>query len=113
MTVFVARGNRRLAVGEHRVADGERMRALFVVHRSEAEHLLQLIRRHGERAGRLGLAGFRLRIGRRPRGLEGDVALHFLHDLVDVPVEHRDGAEALDIGESLRGIAGAPAPLRR
>ena len=35
----------------------------------------------------------------------------FLQDLVDVPVEHGDRAEALETGKRLRAVLGAPAPL--
>ena len=54
-------------------------------------------------------AGMRER-GRR-RGVECDVALHLLHDLMDVPVQHRHRAEALEIGQRLRAVVGAPAPF--
>jgi hypothetical protein len=40
------------------------------------------------------------------------IALHLLHHLVNVPVQHRHRAEALQIGQRLRRIRRAPAPLR-
>ena len=51
-------------------------------------------------AGRL--AGRRLREGGRPRGVERDVALHLLDDLVDVAVEHRHRAKALQQRQGLQ-----------
>ena len=57
-------------------------------------------------------AGRRLRERRRARGVEGDVALDLLHDLVDVAVEHGHRAEPLQVGERLRAVVRAPAPLR-
>ena len=44
--------------------------------------------------------------------MEGDVALYLLHDLMDVAVQDRDRAEALEVGERLGGVVGAPAPRR-
>ena len=43
--------------------------------------------------------------------MEGNVAFHFLHYLVNVPVEDRDRAEALEDGEGLRAIFGGPTPF--
>src|SRR5437667_1330976 len=63
-------------------------------------------------AGRGGRAWRRLREGRRARGVEGYVALHLLHHLVDVTVQHGDRAESLEIVQRAGAILGAPAPLR-
>ena len=46
------------------------------------------------------------------RGLERDGAFDLLHHLMDVPVEHGDRAEALQIGQRLCRVIGSPAPLR-
>src|SRR4026208_400764 len=43
--------------------------------------------------------------------MEGHVAFDLLHNLVDVPVQHRDRAEALQHIERLQPIVGAPAPI--
>src|SRR5260370_8000018 len=51
-----------------------------------------------------------LREGGRHGGVKGDVALDLLHDLVDVTVEHRDRAEALEVIERTGRVFGAPAP---
>src|SRR5262244_3350693 len=56
------------SAGQLGVGDRQRMRALRVGEGAQAEHVLQLVGRHGERAGRLGLAGFGLRIGGGPGG---------------------------------------------
>lgn len=40
-----------------------------------------------------------------------DVALHFLQDLVNVPVQHRNRTEALEVSKRLRAVIGTPAPL--
>src|SRR5438105_2222874 len=52
----------------------------------------------------------RLREGSRPGRVKGYVALDFLHNLVDVTVEHRHRPETLEIVESARRVFGAPAP---
>ncbi len=58
--------------------------------------------------------GARRRLRKRGRagGVEGDVAFHFLHDLVDMAVEHGHRAEALEIRQRLGPVVGAPAPIR-
>jgi len=43
---------------------------------------------HGSGCGRGSRRG--LREGRRPRGMEGNIAFHFLHQLMDMAVEHGD-----------------------
>ena len=45
-------------------------------------------------------------------GVEGDVAFHLLHDLVDMAVQHRDRAEALQEASAWAAVVGAPAPVR-
>src|ERR1700722_15389748 len=44
--------------------------------------------------------------------MEGDVAFHLLHDLVNVSVQHGDGTEFFEICESLGAVFGAPTPVR-
>jgi hypothetical protein len=55
----------------------------------------------------------RLRLGkcRGAGGVEGDVAFHLLHDLMDVAVEHGNGTEALEIAERLGAVVSAPTPF--
>src|SRR5215469_6180728 len=84
---------------ERRVGPSET--AAFDRDLAHAEHAAQLLRRHLERTRSGPLAGRRLRVSSRQGGLERDVAFHFLHDLMDVAVEHGDRAEALEIGERL------------
>src|SRR6202140_1833350 len=49
---------------------------------------------------------------RGQRSMETHMALHFLHDLVDVPVQNRDLTKSLQQRERLRPIVSTPAPLR-
>src|ERR1043166_1690015 len=56
------------------------------------------------------VAGRGLRIGGGARGVEGDIAFHLLHDLVDMAVQHGDGTEPAQIAHRLVGVAGSPAP---
>ena len=53
----------------------------------------------------------RLWKGRRHGRVESHIALHFLHDLVNVAVEHRHRPKALEIGKRLSAIFGSPAPF--
>jgi len=48
---------------------------------------------------------------RRHRGVERDVALDLLHDLVDVTVEHGHRPEPREVGEGLRTVLGPPPPF--
>ena len=64
------------------------------------------------RAGRGRGARRRLRKGGRARGMESDVAFHLLHHLMDVAVEHRHRAEALEQLKRPAAVLGAPAPFR-
>ena len=74
------------------------------------EHLGQLIRRHLERPGTGAFAGHRLRIGRGARCVEGDVTFDLLHDLMDVPVQHRHRAEAAQLIPSADPRHRCPSP---
>src|SRR5439155_22849147 len=86
--------------------------AADVVDRPDAEVFAQLIGGHLLHWPRSGsCAGRRLRKCRRIRGMEGDVALDLLNDLVDVAVEHGHRAEALHVAERAAGVLGSPAPL--
>src|SRR5579863_10538365 len=73
---------------ERRVDDGEPLSALFHGDVGNAEHLPQLLLGDFHRAGRRGSAGGGLRERGRTRGVEGDVAFHLLHHLMDMAVEH-------------------------
>src|SRR5487761_917869 len=78
---------------------------------AHAEHAAQLLRRHLERTWSGALAGRRLRERRRQGRLERDVTFDFLHDLMDVAVEHGDRTEALEIDERLVAVVSSPTPL--
>ena len=52
----------------------------------------------------------RLRIGGGAGGVEGDVAFHLLHDLVDVAVQHRDRAEAAQTATAICSPSPVPQP---
>src|SRR6516164_389743 len=43
--------------------------------------------------------------------MESYVSFHLLHGLMNVAVQHGDRAKALEVGERLSAIFGAPAPL--
>ena len=43
--------------------------------------------------------------------MERDVPFDFLHGLMDVAIEHGDGAKSLEIGERLGAVVRAPAPV--
>src|SRR5689334_252223 len=106
MTWLYLSGDQR-AVGEGGSALGA-----DVVDRPDAEVLAQLVSRNIlHRARCWSGARCRLRERRRIRGVEGDVALDLLDDLVDVAIEHGHRAEALQIAERAAGIRGTPAPL--
>src|SRR5580704_6606411 len=86
--------------------------AADIVDRPYAEVFAQLIGGYLLHRTRSGSgARRRLRKCRRIRGMEGDVALDLLDDLVNVPVEHGHRAETLQIAERAAGVLGAPAPL--
>ena len=73
----------------------------------DAEHFRQLIGCHFERSRTGAFARRRLRIRGRARGVERHVAFHFLHDLMDVPVQHRHRAEA---PQRLHQLSASPVP---
>ena len=93
------------------IDDGERTAFSDVLDVGDAEDGLEFAGGNDHGAGAGSLAGRGLREGRGARGVEGDVALDLLHHLVDVAVEHGDGAEALEVAERLCAVLGAPAPL--
>src|SRR5207302_570828 len=62
--------------------------------------------------GPLSHARRRLRKGRRQGRVEADVALHLLHDLMNVPVQHRDRPEAFEVCQRLLAVVRHPSPLR-
>src|ERR1700730_899753 len=92
------------------VDDGKPLLSALEGDVGDAEHRAQLVVGDFQRSRRGRRTRRWLREGGRPGGVEGDVAFDFLHDLVNVAVEHRDRAEALEIVERARRVFGAPAP---
>src|SRR5271168_5318646 len=93
------------------VYDGKGVAAADELCAGDAEDAAEFVRRDEQRAGRGGSARRGLRERGGHGGVEGYVALNFLHDLVDMAVEDADGAEALEVGEGLRAVVGAPTPF--
>src|SRR6201987_5352470 len=75
-----------------------------------AEHLGQLIPGHLERPGSSAFAGRRLGIGCGACCVECDVAFDLLHDLMNVPVQDRNGSEAPQLVHELVRVTGPPSP---
>src|SRR5205807_6885980 len=97
---------------ERRIYDGQRAVIRNICYFSQPEQAAQLVCRHIlDWPGRRSCAGRRLWERSRSRRVKGDVAFYLLQDLMNVAVEHRDGSETLQIGESLRTILCSPTPL--
>ena len=94
------------------VDDGEALLVLPEHDAGDAEHAAQLVIGHFHRSGRRRRTRRRLRKGRRASGMEGDVTLDLLHDLMDVAVEHSHRAESFEIAEGASATFRAPAPIR-
>src|SRR5215472_16894517 len=92
------------------VDDGKPLLSAFEDDVGNAEKRAQLVVGDFHRSRRGCRARRWLRKGGRHGGVKGDVALDLLHDLVDVTVEYRHRAEALEIVESARRVFCAPAP---
>jgi hypothetical protein len=77
----------------------------------DPEQRAKLLGRHFHGSGGIGLA--RLWLRKRGGGcrVEGDGAFHLLHGLVNVSVQDRHGAEALQIGERLCAVVCTPTSL--
>src|ERR1700730_826979 len=58
-------------------------------------------------------SGARSRLRKRSRHtrMKRDVALHLLHDLMNMSVENGYGAEPLHVSERLPAVFGSPAPI--
>src|SRR5260370_12387183 len=83
-----------------------------IIHVSNSQNASQLLRRHLHRPRRVRPARLRLWKCRRSRGVKRHIAFDLLHRLMDMSVQHRNGAELFQIGQRLRAIVSAPAPLR-
>jgi len=94
------------------IHDGERSLSFDVINARQPQHGAQLVGRHVlDRAWRSGLPRPGLWEGRGASRVKRDVTFDFLHGLVDVAVQDRDGAEALEQAKCLARIFRAPAPL--
>src|SRR5580698_11382570 len=82
------------------------------MHLGNSKYAAQFLGRHLHRAGRRCSAWGWLRESRRHRGVKGRIALHLLHDLVDMPVQYRHGTESLKKGEGLFTVRCSPTPVR-
>src|SRR6476661_5129203 len=98
-------------LGQRRVDDGQPALPLDIVDRSHAEYTPQLLCGHLERTRSISHAGCRLGERGGQGGVEADVPLHLLHDLMNVAVEDRDRAEPLEKGQRLPAVVRHPAPL--
>src|SRR5260370_42624937 len=94
-----------------RVNDGQLALPLDIVDRSDSEYTPQLLRGHLEGPAPLSHAGSRLGERGGQGGVEADVPLHLLHDLVYVTVQDRDRAKPLEQGQRLPAVVRHPAPL--
>src|SRR5258708_17421527 len=92
------------------VDDGKPLLSTLEGDVGDAENRAQLVVGDFQRSRRGRRTRRWLREGCRPCGVEGDVAFDLLHDLVNVAVEHRHRAEALEVVERARRVFGAPAP---
>src|SRR3984893_8823651 len=101
-----------LASGKRCIGDREVSLAAPDLDACYPQQSAQLLGRHQHRSGRSGGSGRGLREGGRHRGMEDDIAFDFLHQLVDMAIEHRDRAEPFEQSERLGRILGAPAPFR-
>src|SRR5258708_3288499 len=97
---------------QRRVDDRKALIARLEVDAGDAEQAAKLVVGDLHRSGRGGTARRRLRERGRARGVEGDVALDFLHHLVDVAVEHGHRAKTFQIIQRAAAVLGAPAPGR-
>jgi len=88
------------------------MPSLYIIHIGDTKNAAQLFRRDFHRARAFSFAGRRLRESSRKRRVEGHVAFDFLHRLVNVAVQHRNGTELLQVGKGLRAVFSPPTPLR-
>src|SRR6202030_1996810 len=93
------------------IDSGEHLFALDEGDAPDAKHRAQLFSRNSHRPRRRSRSWRRLRKAHRQRGVECDVALHLLYDLMNMTVEHRHRTEPLQRRQRLLRIVGAPAPV--
>src|SRR5471030_1868243 len=110
--VPICRLSTRLLSFQRGVHHGQAVLLHHRFHVGNPEHAPQFVIRDFHWAGSLGCAGSGLRERRRHRRVERDIAFHLLHHLVDVPVQHCDRSEPLEVTERLCAVLGPPAPVR-
>src|SRR5436190_1302998 len=93
------------------IDDREPLLALHEVDIGNAEQGAQLVVGDLHRAGRWRTAGRRQRERGSHGSVEGDIALHLLHHLMDVAIKDGDRTEALQQLDGTGAIAGPPAPF--
>src|SRR5450631_3977972 len=75
-----------------------------------SKHIAKLLSRHLHWSGR-GRGAWRwLRKGGGHGGMKCDIALHLLHDLMDMAIEHSDRAKPLQHGKGLLTVRCSPSP---
>src|SRR5271169_3962869 len=77
----------------------------------DPQHALQLIGWNFHGAWRRRGSRCRLRERSGQSRVERDVAFHLLHDLMDMPIQDGNRAEALQVSEGLLAVVGAPTPF--
>src|ERR1700719_787160 len=93
------------------IDSGEHLFALDEGDAPDAKQGAQLLSRNSHRPRRRSRSRRRLRKADRQRGVECDVALHLLYDLMNVTVEHRHRTEPFEGRQCLLRIVGAPTPV--
>src|SRR5882672_6904596 len=83
-----------------------------VVNVCNAQDASQFVRGDKQGACRFGRPGDGLRECSSHGCVETDVSFHLLHDLMNVPIQHGYGTEALQVCESLGAVLCSPAPFR-
>ncbi len=76
-----------------------------------SKHGVQFVAGNFHRTRRSGLSRLRLRERGRTCGMKRHVAFNFLHSLVNVTVQHRDGTEAFEHGLAPARYRPCPIPI--
>src|SRR5258708_10405221 len=84
----------------------------YVGHVGYSQQPAQLVGRERHGAGGSWRCRMGLREGGGSGGVEGDIALHLLHGLMNVSVQSRNRSETLQVRERLRAVISAPSPFR-
>lgn len=100
------------ALHQRSVYQRQRVISLREIYAGNAEQTAQFIGRHSQRPWPRCLTRLRLRKSGRHCRMERDISFHFLHRLMDMTVQHRDGAKPFQISQGLRRVFCSPAPLR-